>query len=130
GAGLLLLNSPAGAPGLFSLGASTTNLVGTIAAATQAGINYQNNGALTVGTVTSPNEGVTSLGILTNDHDVTLCTISGNISLTQGLNAGTARVGLDSAGNVTQNTAGKLTAADLGVTATGDVILDPASPTK
>src|SRR5207248_7834040 len=44
GASLLLLNFPAGAPGPFSLDASTTNLVGTIAATTNAGINYRNNG--------------------------------------------------------------------------------------
>jgi hypothetical protein len=130
GAGLLLLNSPAGAPGRFALDASTNNLVGTIAAITQAGIDFQNSAALTVGTVTSPNEGITGNGILTNDHDVTLCADAGDISITQGLDAGTGAVRLHAADAVTQNAVGKITAGDLGVVAGGDITLDQASPTN
>ena len=129
-AGLLLLNLPAGAPGPFSLDGTTANAVGTIAATTQAEVDYRNSGALTVGTVTSVPEGVTSFGVFTTNHDATLCTITGDISLTQGLNVGTATARLASAGAVTQTAAGKITAANLGVTATGDIGLDQAAPTN
>jgi hypothetical protein len=125
-AGLLLLNSPAGAPGEFSLDSSTTNSVGTIAAATKAEVDYRNSGALTVGTVTSVPEGVTSFGIFTTNHDVTLCTVTGDISLTQALNVGTGMARLAAGGAATQTAAGGITAADLGVTAAGNIGLDQA----
>ena len=101
--------------------------MGTIAATTQAEIDYRNSTALTVGTVTSVPEGVTSFGILTTNHDVTLCTITGDISLTQGLNVGTATLRLASGGAVSQTAAGIITAANLGVTATGNLGLDQAA---
>ncbi len=126
-AGLLLLNAPTGAPGPFSLDASTTNSVGTIAATTNAVINFRDSTALTVGTVTSTPEGVTSLGILTHNHDATLCTIAGDISLTQALNVGTGTARLQSAGAVSQNAAGTITATNLGVNATGNIGLDQAT---
>ena len=94
GAGLLLLNLPAGPAGPFALNASSTNLVSTIAASTHAAINYRNNGPLSVGTVSSPPEGITSNGILTNGNNVTLATNNGALSLNQNLNAGTAIVTL------------------------------------
>ena len=126
-AGLLLLNFPTGAPGPFSLDASTTNSVGTIAATTNAVINFRDSTGLTVGAVTSVPEGVTSNGILTHNHDATLCTITGDISLAQGLNIGTATARLQSAGAVTQTAAGVITAANLGVNATGNIGLDLAA---
>lgn len=88
GAGLLLLNAAAGPSKLFSLDASTTNLVPTIAATTHAGISYRNNGPLTVGTVSSPPEGVTSVGMSTFSNNVTLATITGTLAVSQDLNTG------------------------------------------
>ena len=103
GAGLLLLNFPAGATGAFALGGSTTNAVGTIAGTTQAEVDFHNSGALSVGTVTSPNEGVTSFGIGTNNHNAALLAV-GSISVDQAVNAGTASAGLSSTtGAIAQN---------------------------
>ncbi|HEY1379409.1 MAG TPA: VCBS repeat-containing protein [Gemmataceae bacterium] len=130
-AGLLLLNSPIPGPSRpFALDTSTTNQVTTLAASTDAVVNYRNSGALTVGSVTSGPEVVTGVGIFTFDHDTTLCTITGDISLTQAVTAGTGTVRLASAGAVTQAAAGKITATNLGVTAGGDIILDQAAPTN
>jgi hypothetical protein len=127
--GLLLLNA-ANAAGAFSLDGTTANAVGTIAATTHAAVNFRNSGALTVGSVFSFPEAVTSFGILTNNNDSTLCTIAGDITLSQPFNVGTGTARFQSAGAVTQTAGGKITAANLGVNAVGNIILDQATPTN
>ena len=124
---MFLLNVVAGIRGEFSLDSSTTNSVGTIAATTHAEVDFQNSGALIVGAVNSVPEGVTSFGILTNNHDVTLCALAGDISLTQALNAGTGTARLSASGAVTQTAASPITAANLGVAAGGNIGLDQAA---
>jgi hypothetical protein len=117
GNGLLLLNSPTGTNGVFSLSASTTNLVAIIAANTQGAVNYRNNGALSVGAVNSPNEGVTTSGITSKFGAVTLTTLTGN--LTTAVASGTA---ITTVGNtVTLTTPGAI------VSATGAGVADVAA---
>jgi hypothetical protein len=103
-------------PGTFSLDTSTLNAVGTITANTNSVVNFRNSTSLMVGSFT------------TNNHEATLCTILGDISITQPVNVGTATLRLSSAGAVTQATTGKITADSLGVVATGDIALDLAMP--
>lgn len=127
-AGLLFLNFTA-AGGLFSLDASTTNSVETIAATTQAAISYRNAGAVAVGTVTSPNESVTTFGILSNNRDVTLSTSAGDITLSQAINAGSGgTLRLEAAGAISQTAAGQITASNFGAKAGGNISLLTASP--
>jgi uncharacterized repeat protein (TIGR01451 family) len=126
-AGLLLLNFPASAPGPFNLFASATNAVGVIAATTHAGVNFSDSTALSVGSVTSTPEGITSNGILSNNNDIALAA-GGAIAINQGLNAGTANARLTSTAGITQAAAGKITATNLGINAGGAVALSTASP--
>jgi hypothetical protein len=113
---LLLLGT--GATGSFTL-SSAGNQVSLIAANTAAAIILQTSAALTVGSV-----GVTN-GIQTSGNNLTLCNLTGDLAITQPINAGTVR--LASGGGVSQTSAGVITAAHLGVLADGPVGLDGAT---
>jgi fibronectin-binding autotransporter adhesin len=99
---LLLLGLADSRP--FVMNASTANAVGTIAASTDDSISFRNSGALTVGTVSSPFVNSTGSGIVTGNHDVTL-QASGQLTVDQAVNAGTATATLTSTGAALSQTA-------------------------
>jgi fibronectin-binding autotransporter adhesin len=110
--GFLLLKSTVGLDQPFALDGSATNAVGTIAAMTSTSIRFRNSGALTIGFITSPEEGVTSFGIVTNGHNAALTT-GGNLRLTQPTNFGAATATFIAGGTIAGNgavTAGQLAA--------------------
>src|SRR5204863_539348 len=114
--GLLLLESPAAPTATINL--TGDNAVDNIAATINGGSLFFNNTShdLAVDTVTSGLLGVTSFGISTSNGQVALRTASsGNIAINQPIDAGTAVVGLQPAGNLTEVTgpAGKITASGL-----------------
>jgi hypothetical protein len=118
GSQLLLLGT--GAAGSFTLDASGTNSVVTIAASTAAFVRFEDSAAITLGTV-----GATT-GIITGGNDVTLCALS--LTLNAPINAGIGTVRLHApGGSVSQNAAGVITAANLGVVANGNILLDVAN---
>jgi hypothetical protein len=106
--GLLLTGT--GATGTFILD-SSQNQVAILAANTAAAIIFQDNAALTVGTVAGMN------GVTSSNGNITLCSLAGNLTLNQPVNAGIEMVRLSSAGSVTATAA--ITAGDLGVLSTG-----------
>ncbi len=114
------------------------NDVGTFAARNAfpgGSIAYRDTNALTVGTVAASGAFAMTVGVQTTDsavapftNDISLCADMGDLSLTQAVNAGSARVGLQAdAGSVTQNATGTITAGALGVVAGANVDLDAAT---
>src|SRR5262249_33085153 len=114
--------------GTFSL-TQANNDVDTLAASNTAGsVEYRDSDGFTVGSVT-PVGGGTAVNGVSATTFVTLCTITGDLSLQQQVNAtstGTVRLQAN-AGNVTQNSNGTITAVTLGVNAGTNVGLDQAS---
>ena len=98
--GLQLLKFPSGPDQPFALDASTSNAVGTIAVTTNDDVRFRDSIGLRVGTVTSPDEGVTTFGMVTNGHDVAL-TAGGNVAVIAGIGAGAGAVTLNSSGTIT-----------------------------
>ena len=113
GHALQLLSSGFG--GSFDL-SSATNSVSTLAANSGGAIHYRNAAAFDIGTVTTG-------GITTTDDNVTVCLVTGNLTVTGDVSTGTAGV---TTGTVRFQTlggsisgAGTITAAALGLRSTG-----------
>ncbi|MFO0879483.1 MAG: hypothetical protein U0840_19215 [Gemmataceae bacterium] len=101
-----------------------TNDVGTVAADVNGSFSLANSTGLTVGTVLG------TAGITTSDDDVTLCAGTGNLTIANDIQAGTATVRLqaDAASSGVVSTTGTITAGALGVRAgTGGIDLQAGS---
>src|SRR5690606_28102160 len=102
------------------------NNVGTLAACTGGSINYDNGGALTIGTVNS------TVGVQTANQDITLVT-GGNLTLNQKLDAATGAAAcggsifLNVTGCLTQSPTGVVNGNGLEAIATTSVLLTFAS---
>ena len=125
-ANLLLLSTGAGT---FTMDASETNNVVTLAANVTGAVAYRNLNALTIGTVGSTE------GITTTDDNVTICLINGNLTLAESISTrlagettGIVRLQtLDTTGSITQSS-GNVTAASLGLRAgSGGISFNSAS---
>jgi hypothetical protein len=116
------------ASGDVTLDQAVNSVSGIVAASNAAAnkvIRFQDGLAFSTGTVL----GVAgtcfttdTTGVVSNNGDVTLCNKAGTLALTATVNAGTGTVRLNSGGGITQGTA--ITAANLGIQAAGDVVLD------
>lgn len=116
GAGLVLEGT-----GPFSLDASTTNLVTTIAGDALLGISFRNAGPLIVGAVKFLTG--TFFSVISDNGDVTLSTTAGDITLNDVVGVGSGgTVRLQAAGAVMQ-TAAQIKATNLGVRAGGNISL-------
>src|SRR5262249_16502126 len=116
------------ASGDVALDQAVNSVSGTFAASNAAAnkvIRFQDGLAFSTGTVLGVAGTcfkIDTTGVVSNNGDVTVCNKAGTVALTAIVNAGTGTVRLNSAGGITQGTA--ITAANLGIQAAGNVILD------
>ncbi|MCW8129250.1 MAG: filamentous hemagglutinin N-terminal domain-containing protein [Planctomycetota bacterium] len=113
--GLVVLGS-----GTFDLNGPTANSVNIIAVFIGSPLDFQNNKALTVGSVNG------TTGINTTNGDLTLTTTAGAITLAADVDVGSARATFSGAGGLDQ-TGGSLTANQLVLRGGGAVSLTTAS---
>jgi hypothetical protein len=115
--------------GAITLDAAANQVSGTFAAentpSAGAVIQFQDGVGFTVGTVGSIGLFNTTTGVMTTNGNITLCGLA--LTLTSAVNAGTADVRLTSLGGITQNGAGVITGANLGLIAAGPITLDGAT---
>ena len=104
-----------GAVTLTNAGNDVTTLAATVTGAGNA-FAYTDANALTIGTVDGIN------GITTNNGDIGLQT-GGALAINQALSAGTAAIGLNGGGAVTQGAAGIITANELNLRGSGPFTL-------
>ena len=98
------------------------NDVDTVAANTTAVIEFTDVDGLTVGTVPAVGTLGAVSGLTSGNNDIALVT-GGALTLTQPVNAGTADVGLQANGAVTQGAAGQITANELNLRGAGPFTL-------
>jgi hypothetical protein len=118
--------------GLRPAGAVTldtaTNQVSGIFAATDtaagAAVQFKDGAGFTVGSETPLSCFAGATGVTTNNGNITLC--GPLLTLANSINAGSGTVGLTSAGAITENAGVSIAAANLGVSAAGNVLLDAA----
>ncbi len=110
----------------FSLTASATNHISTLAATSFSAIEFLNSADLAVGVARSP-IGVT-IGIATNGAPVSLAASAGSIILNSNVDVGNSSLLLTASGAVTQGANGKISALTLGISAGDNIELAKASP--
>ena len=111
--------SSVGAVTLTNAGNDVTTLAANVTGAGNA-FSYTDANALTIGTVDGIN------GVTTNNGNIGLQT-GGALAINQALSAGTATVGLNAGGAVTQGAAGIITANELNLRGSGPFTLTNAS---